>query len=105
MPEVFTALLCKGTSSKYANRLCVSNLNGDFMKYAPTDGEEKKKKGRGERNSALFIAVATRLIRKSPCHSPPASSSVPAIQINILLLQDPAFLEHLFRFVIPVNEQ
>lgn len=49
--------------------------------------KKKKKKGRGECNSALFIAVATRLIRKSPCHSPPASSSVPAIQINILLLQ------------------
>lgn len=63
MPEVFTVLLYTGTSSKYANRLSVSNLNGDFMKYAPTDGEEKKKerKRKGEFNSALFIAIETIL--------------------------------------------
>lgn len=47
MPEVFTVLLYTGTSSKYANRLSVSNLNGDFMKYAPTDGEGGKKKEGG----------------------------------------------------------
>lgn len=61
MPEVFTVLLYKGTSSKYANRLSVSNLNGDFMKYAPTDGEEKKNKRKGELNSALFIAFEMTL--------------------------------------------
>lgn len=62
MPEVFTVLLYKGTSSKYANRLSVSNLNGDFMKYVPTDGERKKKKKRkGEFNSVLFTAIETTL--------------------------------------------
>lgn len=73
MPEVFTALLCKGTSSKYANRLCVSNLNGDFMKYAPTDGEEKKKKKEG----GSVIQLFSLLLRQGLYENLPATHPQP----------------------------
>lgn len=75
MPEVFTVLLYMGTSSKYANRLSVSNLNGDFMKYAPTDGEEKKKreKGRGSSIQLFSLLLKQFLLEKSPPPSPATS--------------------------------
>lgn len=60
-----------GTSSKYANVLRVSNLSGDFMKYAPTDGEERKKVWKKEFHSALFIAAEMMLTQKSP-YPPPS---------------------------------
>lgn len=73
MPEVFTVLLYKGTSSKYANRLSISNLSEDFMKYAPTDGEEKKKKGRGSSVQLFSLLLRQFLLEKSPL-PPPATS-------------------------------
>ena len=70
MPEVFTVLLYKGTSSKYANRLRVPNLNGDFMKYAPTEGEEKKKKGRGSSIHLFSLLFRQLLLKKSSLPAP-----------------------------------
>lgn len=69
MPEVFTVLLYKGTSSKYANRLSVSNLNGDFMKYVPTDGERKKKKKKegGVQFSSFHCYWDNSYLKNLPC--------------------------------------
>jgi len=90
MPEVFTVLLYKGTSSKYANRLRVPNLNGDFMKYAPTEGEEKKKKEGGVQFTSFHCYSDNSYSKNLPCL--PQPFPFPGIQINILLLQDPALL-------------